>query len=361
MDQQLVQRTRYLLQTRFRRIRTAEVGHFELVCQQVFHWLENHPILGPALQYLEQIPGEHHAEIERLLNAARLNGSRYYAVIRNQDVRQEHEQDYVGYTPQTYDQHASACLRVMRAAIQKPDLEFYCVLAVYITQEEFDAIPVRRAKGQSEAFDVIKDIVARDLYEYLDERLGGINSVNGLLRKYKQYVEWFQRTQLRQIAAGNDGQRGERALARHLQQYVFDQGVEFSVEPSSVSGEVDLVLRDASGQYVLTDAKYIKPGAGPSEIKRKIAEGFNQVARYCDDYNQPEGFLTLFVDDDVAILVDLEQSSGFRYFKVGGYIVYYIEINISDRPSASTAGKARQVQISGAELIEHIEDVADSI
>ena len=68
--------------------------------------------------------------------------------------------------------------------------------------------------------------------------------------------------------------------------------------------------------------------------------------------------LTVFVDDDVAILVDLEQSSGFRYFKVGGYVIYYVEVNIADRPSASKAGKARQVTISAAELVEEIEDVA---
>jgi hypothetical protein len=357
MDQQLVQRTRYLLQARFRRIRNAEAGHFELVCQQVFHWLENHPILGPAIQYLDSIPGEHHKEIERVLKEDGLAGSRYYALIRGKDYRQENEPDFKGYTPKTFEEHASAWLEVKRAAIQKPDLGFYCVLAVYVTQEEYSSFG--GPKGQSEALEVIQDTVAHDLCVYLDERLGGINAVNGILRKYKQYAEWFRKSQLRRIAMEYNGKEGERALALHLQQYVFDQGIEFSIEPTSASGEIDLVLRDASGQYILTDAKYVKPGATPSEITRNIAEGFNQVARYCNDYNQPEGFLTIFVNDDVAILIDLEQNSGFRYFKVGSHIIYYIEINIAERPSASKSGKARQISISANELIEHIKDLAD--
>ena len=181
MDQQLVQRTRYLLQTRFRRIRNAEKGHFELVCQQVFHWLENHPILGAAIQYLDAIPGDHHEEIQLLLDTENINGFRYHGLVVKGHSKQEHEPDFKGYTPHTFEEHASACLQILRAAIQCPDLSFYCVLAVYITREDYDPVPVRGAKGQSEALEVTQEIVARDLYEYLDEYLGGNDAVNGLL------------------------------------------------------------------------------------------------------------------------------------------------------------------------------------
>lgn len=354
MDQQLLQRTRYLLQARFRRIRTAEIGNFERVCQQVFDWLEHHPILGSVLQHLENIPGDHHHEIKLLLDTERMNGSRYFHLTVKKGPKQEHEPEFKGYTPTTLEEHASACLQILRAVISRPSLEFYCLLAVYLTQEDYDELG--RHKNMKDAFQIIQDKAAQDLYEYLDERLDGINAVNGILQKYKQSTEWFQQEHLRQIERGYEGKSGERALALHLQQYIFNQGVEFTIEPSSVSGEVDLLLRDPAGLYTIIDAKYIKPTSSRSDVIRKIADGFNQVARYCNDYNQPEGFLAIFVNDDITLLVELEQNDGFRFFRVGGCIIYYIEINMAERPSASKSGKSKQINVSAAELIGQIED-----
>lgn len=354
MDQQLLQRTRYILQSRFRKIQTAGIGHFELVTKQVIDWLEKHPIIGSVIQYLDQVPGEHHKEIELLL-ASDISGMRYYILtVRRQYPKQESEPEFYGYTPITIEQHASACLQVLRATVQRPSVEFYASLATYLSQEEYSA----HRQETKEIIEPIKDIAVRDLYEYIDEFLDGINAVNGLLNKYKQNAEWFQREQIQQIlSAGYGGKRGERALALHLQQYIFDQGIELVVEPSSASGEADFLLRDPSGQYTIIDAKLIKADASPSEITRKIAEGFNQVARYCADYNQTIGFLAVFVNDNISILVDLDQSATFRFFKIGGYQIYYIEINIADRRSASTSGKAKQIHIPRATLVEEIEEI----
>ena len=74
----------------------------------------------------------------------------------------------------------------------------------------------------------------------------------------------------------------------------MQQGVEFIVEPSSAGGEVDLVLRDSNGRYLLIDAKYVREGAARNEILKKLSYGFHQVMRYCEDYNKPSGFLVTF-------------------------------------------------------------------
>ena len=356
MDQQLVQRTRYLLQTRFRRMRTAPTGNFELVCGQVLDWLGNHPILSAVLQHLDNVPGDHHLEIKLIFESENISGGRYHAITIRKDQRQENEPKFKGYTPMSIEEHVSACLQIIRASISRPDLDFYQLLAVYLTREEYSL----RTSSNKNPLEAIKEIAIRDLYEYLDEHLDGINSVNGILQKYKQSAEWFQKQALQQIVEnGYGGKTGERALALHLQQYVFDQGVEFTVEPTSASGEVDLLLRDPFGQFIIIDAKYVKRDIAPSAITRKIAEGFNQVARYCDDFNQPEGFLTVFVDDDRSILIDLEQNDGFRYFNIGGNIIYYSEINIAERPSASESGKARQIHITSEKLVEEINEIQE--
>ena len=351
MDQQLLQRTRYVLQTRFRKIQTARVGNFELVVKQVLEWLQNHLVIGAVIHYLDQVPGEHHEEIQLLLNSG-MNGSRYYHLTVKRGPKQEDEPSFHGYTATTFEQHASACLQILRATVQKPDVAFYALLDVYLSQEDYDG----HKNSANDLIEPLKDMAVHDLYEYIDEHLDGINAVNGLLNKYKQRVEWFQQEQIQQIMnQGYGGKQGERALAMHLQQYIFDQGVEFVVEPASVSGEADLLLRDGSGQYTIIDAKLIKPNPSQSEITRKIAEGLNQVARYCNDYNQPVGFLAVFINDDISILVDFDQSDVFRFFKIGGHVIYYIEINISQRASASKSKKAKQIHITRDMLSEEIQ------
>src|SRR6185369_14683871 len=109
MDQHLVQRTRYLLQTRFGRLRTTPLGNFELVCKQVMVWLEKHPILSSLLQHLDNMPGEHHQEVKLMLGSQDMNGSRYFYLTVKHSPKQEQEPSFFGYTPSSSEQHASAC------------------------------------------------------------------------------------------------------------------------------------------------------------------------------------------------------------------------------------------------------------
>ena len=71
-----------------------------------------------------------------------------------------------------------------------------------------------------------------------------------------------------------------------------------------------------------------------------------------------KAFSQFFFNDDVSIQIALEQNDSFRHFKVGGYIIYYVEINIADRPSASKTGKDRQFAISADELVQEIENIS---
>ena len=61
-------------------------------------------------------------------------------------------------------------------------------------------------------------------------------TVLGLLLKYKHHVEWFRRDDLRAKLEANT-QKGEKILACDLYAYLHDQGLDFSIEPSSISGE----------------------------------------------------------------------------------------------------------------------------
>jgi hypothetical protein len=133
---------------------------------------------------------------------------------------------------------------------------------------------------------------------------------------------------------------------------VFDQGVEFMVEPASASGEVDLVLRDTTGQHLVLDAKFIRAGGSRSEIRRQLSQGFHQVLRYCDDFDESFGILAVFLDHNARLRLPLAETDGFHFLTIGNKTVYYVEIRINEAPSASRAGAPIEFMFTQEDLIQ---------
>lgn len=298
------------------------------------HWLENHAIFAPIIAQLVQ-PSP---ELEYLRGAvdAAVNGT-------NSPETQH-------YSARTIEGHAASCALVVKeiAALadtaQRSQNSGLQVLACFLR-------PGARLYKTEECLEVLRDVALDGLFEYLDEQLASRNAVFGLLNKYKQRCEWFRRVQLRALADGvAGGVRGERALASDLHEYLLDQGVDFTIEPTSGSGEVDLLLRDSDGRYTIIDAKYLDTSAAISTIRTKLSSGFHQVHRYCEDYNEPSGFLVPFTIGSKKLTLDLEESDGLKYLSVGSKRIYYMEIAIADAPTASAAGRAAEVTLSSADL-----------
>jgi hypothetical protein len=252
------------------------------------------------------------------------------------------------YEASTIDEHAAVCLSVLDAICadetRKGDEFLLRCLGEYLTGDD-------QIKHE-EALEALRDVALDGLFEFLDEHLDSRNIVLALVRKYQQRAEWFRRGTLRTLATSEShGRAGERALALDLYEYLLDQGVEFFVEPVSGSGEPDIVLREPTGKYVVLDAKYVNQADSPSDIRRKISSGFHQVARYCDDYQEPAGHLVVFSESRKRISPELEDADGWRFMNTGGRTIYYTEIWIADAPSASKLGKAEEVVISKAQLL----------
>jgi len=210
-----------------------------------------------------------------------------------------------------------------------------------------------------EALRIVRDVAVDGLFEYIDEQLDARNVLLALLRKYKQRCEWFHRSRLVKAGAeGLEGRSGERALVLDLHEYLVDQSVEFFVEPSSSSGEADLVLRDANGRYIIVDAKHLKPEDGAAEVRRKLASGFHQVTRYCEDYNEPTGYLVGFDESPRRLHLELDETDGWQYLSLGGKGVYYLGISIAALPSASKAGRAEEINVTADDLRARTPDVS---
>ena len=242
---------------------------------------------------------------------------------------------------ETPEDHAALCALVVDAVagqvFSQDAGEVMRELAYYISGQ----------RARDEVAEVLRD-VADGLYEYLDEKIDSRNAIIGLLRKYKQRSEWFRRERLRSIAReGLEGkQAGERSLAVDLHEYLLDQGVDFVVEPCTASGEPDLVLRDVDGSHIVVDAKHIAAGANPSTFKRKLADGFHQVQRYCSDFQEPAGYLVVFIEDTRSPRVPLQTIDTAEYLLVKGKQIFYIPVVIADLPSASKSGKVSYVDVS---------------
>lgn len=334
MDPRLVQRSRYLLQARVRRAKSCPPSLFGTSCAHLLAWLRQHPLIAPmmadlqrgAATFAEMTDGseESHSDIQHIANTLEEHAALSYAVL---------------------DRIATARSR----DVSEPDLVREMAIAV-----------TGRGTSYDDALDIVRDVAVDGLYEWIDEKIDSRNVMMGLLIKYKQRSEWFRRQRLREIAKhGLEKQiGGERALAIDLQEYIFDQGVEFTIEPTSASGEPDLILRDTDGSHVIVDPKYIPSGAAPSEFKRRLASGFHQVARYCDDYNEPAGYLVVYIEDTKTPRLDLDIVDGFAFISINGKQVYYVPVHIADAPSASRAGTAEVVVIERSELVKaHIAEV----
>jgi hypothetical protein len=309
-------------------------------CRQLVHWINNHPLLRYVVGNLSRVEGEHVARIKQTLDEVPVCKGSY---------------DPGFYTAETNLKHSSLCWLIVQGisgleSIEPRKQQFVLsCLGEYLNNDshiEFD-----------DAVSVLRDVAIDGLYEHLDEHLDERNSIYSILIKYKQRSEWFRKSRLREYAEnGLEGKRGEAALAIDVQEYILDQGVEFFVEPASASGEVDLVLKSSEGSYIIVDAKYVKNESNRSSVLTKLASGFHQVARYCNDFDVSEGFMVNFVANTTRIRIGLDTNDSFPYLNVGNKIVYYIEVNIAEEPSASKSGKAAEIELSKEELISTIGD-----
>ena len=116
----------------------------------------------------------------------------------------------------------------------------------------------RRETEYNDILEVFKDIFLEPFYDYLDESLDDQGAILALLRKYKHVCEWFRRQKFFGIWESGTA-RGEKHLALDLYRYLYEQGIEFYIEPSSLSGEVDMISTQIGENRLLADAKIFNP------------------------------------------------------------------------------------------------------
>lgn len=328
MHTDIVQRLRYKLQKRARKVNSAGYQTFHFAVRRWWGFLHSNEIIIGILEQLADLVPAAKGDAERIIKGERLHGE------------SEEEESSLAYW----------IIRSCYEAKDNSDIELF-IAGIY-----------SHARQHDEKLEIFKDIFVEPLYEYIDEQLDDQRAVLGLLRRYKHNCEWFQRNEVLDIfqkevergtQEGKKG-RGEKQLALHLYEYLYNQGLSFSIEPTSVSGEADLIASQNTVDPLIADVKLFDPSS--SKNKSYIIKGFQQVYQYTLDFNEPFGYLVIFktCEDGLAIsAANQEQSTSF--VTVNGRTIFIVIIDLyPHEKSASKRGKLKTHTISEDEFVTQI-------
>lgn len=314
MDELYIQNLRYKLQKRVRKLNSTGHMLFHLQLKQFWGFLHSYSAFIGILDDLE-----------------------HRCPSMEEDARKifDEQQGMVGDT-----ELESAALsyfvikKCVESSMKTPELN---VAKLYGMVKEYD--------GTLENF---KDIFLETLYEYIDEHLDDQRAILALLRRYKQKCEWFQGDRLFKIWE-DDTRRGEKNLALHLYEYLHDQGLQFMIEPWSISGAVDLIAAQDTDDPLIADAKVFTSGKGKSDV----AKWFNQIYIYTRDYNKPFGYLIIFMTCEEDLKFSLTNQTQSTPFVIhNNKTIFLITIDICRyETTASERGKLRAIEVTEKDLV----------
>lgn len=321
MNKDYVQNLRYKLQKRVKRLNSIEFQAFHSSLKQFWGFLRVYPIFMDILEYLERNYPSMESESTKIFDNS--------------------EELFVD------DEFKNAALSYF--VIKK------CVESDHDKIEMHIGGIYSHARGFEESIDSFRSFFLEPLYEYLDEQLDDQRAILALLRRYKHKCEWFQREKLLDLWKSG----GEKELAFHLYEYLHDQGLDFVIEPSSASGEADLVAAQASDDPLIADTKIFNPSRGQG--KTYIAKGFNQIYLYTLDYNKPFGYLVIYKTCERDLNFSFpSQEQSIPFIVHNNKTIFILTIDIYPHvTSASQRGVLRPITITEDDLIKSIETDSD--
>jgi hypothetical protein len=102
-----------------------------------------------------------------------------------------------------------------------------------------------------------RDTYLELFYEYIDERLQEQNLILAHLVRYKHLADGKNSGTSSRLRT----EMGSVVSLSTLYEYLYEQGIEFSIEPTSAAGEVDMIGIQEGPNRLLADIK-IFDGAG---------------------------------------------------------------------------------------------------
>ena len=187
-------------------------------------------------------------------------------------------------------------------------------------------------------------------YEHIDEQIDDQRLMLNTLLRYKARSEWFYRNQLLSLMK-NNSQKAEKLLALDFYSYLHDQGLDFTIEPSSLSGSIDIIAAQGTNDPLLADAKiFDADGRG----KSYICKGFNQIYTYTQQYNEAFGYLLIFKSIDRDLCFSLPKKiANVPVVTYNHKSIFLITVDIYNYPD--TSDPLKSTPVSGRKPLKAIE------
>lgn len=323
MDKDYLQALRYKLQKRIRKLNSCNQNVYQLYLKQLFSFLTENKIIAGILNELESLSNSEHItqEVESI--------EKEYS----HKISIESEKEY-----------ASMCYSILKqcSGSDKPPLN-----AVSIGHK------LSNKKERSECLEAFNEYFLEPFYEYIDENIDETGAILSLLRKYKERCEWFRRENLYSMW-NDDTKNGEKLLAKDMYEYLHDQGLDFFIEPSSASGEIDMISSQQGENRLLVDAKIFNPDK--SKTTTYISHGFHQIYQYTLDFNQSIGYLVIFKTCEHDLKFALSDGvSSIPFTTYNNKTIFFITIDIYPyEKSASKRGSLKSYEITLADLLSPV-------
>jgi hypothetical protein len=309
MDPLFVQNLRYKLQKRIGRLNSVEPGTFHFALIQFWRFFDEQPMfVGISAGMLAQVP-DYETSVDRIFAGEQLHGST------------EVEAAALGYG-------------VLRRLAGMEELAFH-------------RLPYTRAARSGEKLDLMREIFLDPFYEYVDEQLDDQRAMLALLLRYKHRSEWFHRERLFTLCQ-EETAHAENRLALDLYAFLYDQGIDFTIEPSSITGEVDLIAAQNTPDPLLLDAKVFD---GDGRGKVYLRKGFGQVYTYTQQHNEAFGYLVIYKTTDRDLRFALRRATEIPVVVHNHKTIFMITVDIfpHDKP-VSQRRPLQAIEITEEEL-----------
>ena len=201
--------------------------------------------------------------------------------------------------------------------------------------------------------DDFNETVLDVLYNYLDDRIDDTGDVLYLLERFKLKAEWFRQDKLCRMYI-DDTKHGERSLDRVLREALFDGGVDYPFsQPESPSGKADVVSLGGSNDPLVLEIKVFDPERGKG--KSHLRQGFHQVLRYANDYQQSSGYLVMFNCSNNQLVFPSQNTDGGEFpprIVHDGKTIFLISVELgANRDPASREDTGGRTEITVGDLI----------
>ena len=215
---------------------------------------------------------------------------------------------------------------------------------------------VHTFSGKTGFDDQIRDLneeLVDPFVNFLHDRIDDAGNVVFAIVRYKLQVEWFRQVELYKLYKSKTSV-GESNLNQDLRAALFEGGIDYPFsEPSSPSGEADVVALLGSNDPLVLEIKVFDPDRGRNDSN--LRQGFHQVLRYANDYNQNLGYLVIFNCSGQQLVIEAGDSSDQSFpprINYGGKTFFIIPIDVRpDTPSASRERPASRRVISQEQLV----------